>query len=87
MPIDVTFSDDDSFATSFSENEDITATFENTIMIPVGEYYTGEYVVTPSDTEQVLLTDGLISAHNIVINPIPSNYGKINWNGAVLTVS
>lgn len=75
------------FNISFSATEDITATFENTVVVPVGEYYMGEYVVTPTDTEQVLLTDGLISAHNIVINPIPSNYGKINWNGAVLTVS
>lgn len=83
----ISFSAPSSFLATFDAPGDMTAAFENTVVVPVGEYYTGEYVVTPAETEQVLLTNGLIAAHNIVINPIPSNYGKINWNGAVLTVS
>ena len=49
--------------------------------------YTGETVVTPSDTEQVLNTADRVVTRNIVINPIPSNYGLITWNGSTLTVS
>lgn len=49
--------------------------------------YTGETVITPSTTEQVLNTADKVVARNIVINPIPSNYGLITWNGSTLTVS
>ena len=49
--------------------------------------YTGETNITPSTTEQVLATAEKVVTRNIVINPIPSNYGLITWNGATLTVS
>lgn len=49
--------------------------------------FSGPYEVTPSDTEQVLETDSLYMTGNITINPIPSNYGLITWNGVTLTVS
>ena len=49
--------------------------------------YTGEYTVTPSSEEQVLRTKNLRMTDDITINPIPSNYGLITWNGSVITVS
>ena len=49
--------------------------------------YTGETVVPPSTSEQVLNTADKVVTRNIVINPIPSNYGLITWNGSTLTVS
>ena len=49
--------------------------------------YTGVTDVTPTTTEQVLDTSNKVVTRNIVINPIPSNYGLITWNGATLTVS
>lgn len=49
--------------------------------------YTGDYEVTPSDEAQVLLTDGFRMTDNVTINPIPSNYGLITWDGSVITVS
>lgn len=49
--------------------------------------YTGQTEITPSTTEQVLATAEKVVARNIVINPIPSNYGLITWNGSTLTVS
>lgn len=54
-----------------------------------GEYedYTGSYQVTPSQQTQTLQTSGKVLIQNIVVNPIPSNYGLITWNGATLTVS
>lgn len=49
--------------------------------------YEGPYEVTPSAIEQVLSTQYLKMAQDVIINPIPNNYGLISWNGAVLTVS
>lgn len=51
------------------------------------ETYTGDYEVTPSSEVQTLNTSGLRLTRNIVVNPVPPNYGLITWNGAFLTVS
>lgn len=52
-----------------------------------GEHYHGIYEVTPSSETQILDTDTLILDGNITINPIPSNYGLISWDGSTITVS
>ena len=52
-----------------------------------GVSYDGPYEVTPSLQAQVLDTYHKTMAGNLTINPIPSNYGLISWDGAVLTVS
>ena len=49
--------------------------------------YDGPYSVTPSAEEQVLDTNGKRMTGDVVIDPIPQNYGLITWNGSVLTVS
>lgn len=49
--------------------------------------YTGSYTVTPTQQTQVLQTDHLMMNGNVTVNPIPSNYGLITYNGSVLTVS
>lgn len=49
--------------------------------------YRGEYEFTPTEDVQTVHINGLRATRNITINPIPSNYGKISWNGSVLTVS
>lgn len=49
--------------------------------------YTGEYTVTPSSDQQVLQTRDMVCYDNITVEPIPSNYGLITWNGSSLTVS
>lgn len=58
---------------------------ESTPIYP--DTYTGSYTVTPSQSTQILETDHLMMAHNVTINPIPSNYGLITYNGSILTVS
>lgn len=54
-----------------------------------GDYdpYTGATEVTPTQDTQALNTSGKVLLSNITINPIPSNYGLIIWNGSTLTVS
>lgn len=49
--------------------------------------YEGEYEITPTEETQVLATENHYMTGNVVINPIPVNYGLITWNGNVLTVS
>lgn len=49
--------------------------------------YQGATSVTPSQETQTLETQGFRLLENITINPIPSNYGLITWNGSTLTVS
>ena len=52
--------------------------------IPV---YHGPTEFTPTNKKQTVPVAGHRLDKNITINPIPSNYGLITWNGSVLTVS
>ena len=67
----------------------ITAAAELTTSVKhfTAEPYDGETTVTPSAETQTLRTGGTVLLSDITINPIPSNYGLITWNGATLTVS
>lgn len=56
------------------------------VVVDVDEY-TGTYEVTPSDETQTLQTSGLRMLGNVTINPVPSNYGRITWNGLGIRVS
>lgn len=49
--------------------------------------FDGPYAVTPSDAEQTLSTNGKRMTADVVIAPIPSNYGLVTWNGTFLTIS
>ena len=48
--------------------------------------FTGSYEYTPTDETQTISIGGKRATSNIVINPIPNNYGKVTWNGTYLTV-
>lgn len=49
--------------------------------------YEGETAITPSSETQVLQTKNFRMTENVTVNPIPSNYGRITWNGSIITVS
>ena len=49
--------------------------------------YTGDYVVTPGTETVVLATKDKRMTDHVTVNPIPSYYGLISWNGSTLTVS
>jgi hypothetical protein len=49
--------------------------------------YEGPYEVTPGQEAQVLETKGLRMTGDLIINPIPSNYGRITWDGSRLKIS
>ena len=76
--------------------DDITASGA-TVTVPAGYYssqatksvdsYTGPYEYTPTEDTQTVAISDKMATENIVINPIPYNYGLVTWNGSILTVS
>ena len=50
-------------------------------------FYDGPYEITPGDEAQTLHMEGMRASQDVTVNPIPSNYGLITWDGSVLTVS
>lgn len=54
--------------------------------ITVMPSYKGSYEVTPGQNAQVLPTDGLMMNGDVTIGAIPSNYGRIAWDGSKITV-
>ena len=69
--------------TSETYNMAVDSVF-NVVDAPI---YTGDYTVVPSDEAITLYTDGKLMEGNVTVEKIPSNYGKIGWNGSYLTVS
>lgn len=49
--------------------------------------YDGPYDATPSSAAQTFATTGKLMTADFTVQPIPSNYGLVTWDGAVLTVS
>lgn len=72
-----------------SGGEDIGTATDSRIVINriEADEYAGPYEITPSATEQVLETRNKKAIQDIIINPIPSNYGLVTWDGVSLTIS
>ena len=49
--------------------------------------YSGVTHITPNTDTQIFYTEKKLVGANIVVDPIPSDWGHITWNGSVLTVS
>ena len=58
-----------------------------TYAMSVADDYEGDYHVTPTTTAQTLLTKDKKMSDYVVIEPIPSNYGLITYNGTSIKVS
>ena len=73
---------------------DVTSS-EETIGMDIGAEYAmsdtdpfeGSYEYTPSEQTQTIPIEDMRATQDIVINPIPSNYGLITYNGVSITVS
>lgn len=48
--------------------------------------YGGRYEVTPTEETQILPTRGRILARDIIVNPIPTNYGRVTWTSGHLLI-
>ena len=49
--------------------------------------YDGETEFTPSSSVQTIFTARKLLATDITINPIPSNYGLVTYDGSIITIS
>lgn len=49
--------------------------------------YEGAYEFEPNGTAQAVRTAGTVLMEDIIIDPVPSNYGLITWDGSTITVS
>ena len=49
--------------------------------------YEDSYIVTPTRYTQTLPTSNKLLTSDVIVNPIPPEYGLITWDGVVLTVS
>lgn len=66
------------------------ATLNGSLTVPSSagvERYEGDYEYTPSAVQQIVEISGKMATQDIVINPVPSQYGLITWNGSTITVS
>lgn len=68
-------------------DEAVTLCAEPHIVVDTTTVYDGPTEFTPSGSTQTIEIADKKALENIVINPIPSNYGLITWNGSELTVS
>lgn len=59
----------------------------NVTMPTGGMNYSGDYEFTPTEEEQTIDIGGLKAKSNIVIKAIPSNYGRVSWNGTTLSIT
>lgn len=60
-----------------------------TLTLPRGtviNYYNGPYTFVPTESQQVIAINNQLAIQDITIAPIPPNYGRIAWDGSVLTV-
>ena len=60
---------------------------ETPIVASIVPEYDGDYDITPTSTAQVFQTNGKKITHDFIVEPIPSNYGLITWDGSTITVS
>ena len=82
--IDVVFSNEENFVCAVQDETAFTVSMGEAFM---PESYRGSVDITPTDTVQVLATQGKVLDTNITIEPIPNNYGLITYNGSYITVS
>ena len=62
-------------------------TAEPHIVVDTTTVYDGPTEFTPSGSTQTIAIANKKALTDITINPIPSNYGLITWDGSTITVS
>ena len=73
--------------TVIETNIPIQVGVETPIVASIVPEYDGDYDITPTSTTQVFQTNGKKITHDFIVEPIPSNYGLITWDGSTITVS
>lgn len=84
--VPLTVAVDSDVGLTVSDGGPVAVGVDTTITAAIMPHYTGETTVTPGDTAQVLATAGQVLDSDIVVERVPGNYGRIAWDGSVLTV-
>lgn len=89
ITVSATITDNEARATASISDMAFTAqaSTSTTVTYSPLPHYSWAYEVTPSSETQTLATTGKVMDGDVVIRPIPSNYGLITWDGSTLTVS
>lgn len=87
MAIKLTVMTDESAVLNIANSESVGLIAEPHIVIDSTEIYDGAYEWTPTQSTQTIEIADKKALNNITINPIPSNYGLVTWDGTSLTVS
>lgn len=87
MAIKLTVNTGESVTLNVASTEAVGLTAEPHIVVDRSVIYDGSTEWTPSDTAQTISIANKKALTNIIIKPIPNNYGLITWNGSTLTVS
>lgn len=48
------------------------------------EDYTGPYELVAGEEAQTIPTDHLLMTENLIIDPVPDNYARMQWNGSTI---
>ena len=86
IPINLTIEPTD-ISLNIDTDKVVPLSLDTQIVVTAGEHYQGEYTFIPSNEAQVVQISGLVAEQDITIEPIPSNYGLVTWNGSVLTIT
>lgn len=78
---------DETYSVLLTNEYDYDVDMSSTITLINGDTYDGAYTFTPTTSTQIAQTSGKTLSSNITINPIPSNYGLITYDGSTITVS
>ena len=70
-----------------ADNETIGMSVGAEYAVARPKLYEGAYEFTPTSKTQTIAINDKMALQDITINPIPSNYGLITWNGSELVVS
>lgn len=62
----------------------ISVTGSGAVPVP---HYTGPYEFTPTAEEQRVRIARKQAEEDIIIHPIPRNYGLVTYNGSIITIS
>lgn len=87
MAITLTVNTNDTVVLGVTGTESIGLQAEPSIYIDRSTIYDGPVEFTPSGSTQTIEIAGTKALENIKINPVPSNYGLITWDGSTITVS
>lgn len=74
------------FITDLTNTASFGTNFGAVIEVEVGEHYEGVYIATPTESQQTFATQGKVMDEDFIVEPIPSNYGRVEWNGLYLKI-